>query len=48
MGWVDWVVFFEESMSPKLPYVGGKKMATILMIPVGPITKRRSSAYRDA
>ena len=37
IGWVDWVVFFEELMPLKCRMLG-EEMATILMIAVGPVT----------
>jgi hypothetical protein len=37
MGWVDWVVFFEESISPRC-HILREEIATIAMIPVGPVT----------
>ena len=44
MGWVDWVVFFEELMSLKCRVLG-EEMATILMIAVGPVTNIKSFQF---
>src|SRR6266446_5338373 len=46
MGWVAWVVFFEESMSPKLPSIGGRN-GNVLMIPVGPVTTLNRSILHE-